>query len=67
MDVYLIGAKSVVDGETWNVDGKPFDSAQEAEEEAEARTVKSGIEHFVFKPVAYYTRDKITASRNRVY
>jgi len=67
MDVYLIGAKSVVDGETWNVDGKPFDSAQEAEEEAEARTVKSGIEHFVFKPVAYYTRDKITASRKGVY
>jgi hypothetical protein len=66
MDVYLIGTK-VVYGETWNVDGQPFDSASLAETAAEARTVKTGIEHFVFKPVAYYSRNEITASRNRVY
>ncbi|MBE3109355.1 MAG: hypothetical protein IMZ46_02405 [Acidobacteria bacterium] len=61
--VYLIGTK-VVDGDSWNVDGKPFSSKDDADNEAEARTVKSGIEHYVFKAVTYYTQDEITASRS---
>lgn len=61
--IYLIGAK-VVGGDSWSVDGKPFSSRDDADNEAEARTIKSGIEHYVFKAIAYYTQDAITASRS---
>jgi hypothetical protein len=61
--VYLIGTK-VAGGDSWNVDGKPFILKGDADNEAEARTIKSGIEHYVFRSVAYYTQDEITATRN---
>jgi hypothetical protein len=61
--VYLIGTK-IVGGDSWNVDGKPFGFKDEADSEAQARTIKSGIEHYIFKAVAYYTQDTITASRS---
>lgn len=61
--VYLIGVK-IVGGDSWNVDGKPFALKGDADNEAEARTIKSGLEHYVFKAVSYYTQDAITASRS---
>jgi hypothetical protein len=61
--VYLIGTK-VAGGDSWNVCGKPFSSKDDADNEAEARTIKSGIEHYVFKSVSYYTQAQITASRS---
>ncbi|MBE3130596.1 MAG: hypothetical protein IMZ54_07750 [Acidobacteria bacterium] len=61
-NVFLVGTKTP-SGDGWIIDQATFSCRAEAEKEAEARTVKGGLEHHVFKSVSYYTRDEITASK----
>jgi len=61
-NVYLIGTKTV-DGLGYIIDQKPFAIEKEAEAEAEVRTIKSGVEHYVFASVSYYIQDRITATK----
>jgi hypothetical protein len=61
-NVYLIGTKTT-DGTGFTIDRQPFVTEQDAETEAEARTIKSGADHFVFASATYFTQDRITATK----
>jgi hypothetical protein len=62
-NVYLVGTKTT-DGTGWIIDQKPFSSEKDAEAEAEARTIKSGVDHYVFASASYYVQDRVTATKN---
>jgi hypothetical protein len=62
-NVYLVGTKTI-DSTHWIIDQKPFSSEKDAETEAEARTIKSGVDHYVFAPASCYTQDRVTATKN---
>jgi hypothetical protein len=61
-NVYLIGTKTT-DGLGYTIDQKPFSTEKDAEAEAEARTIKSGLDHFVFVSASYFAQDPIKATK----
>jgi len=63
-EIYLVGWRKNPEDQ-WNF-GQQFQFRTEADQNAERDTCLTGIPHYVFKAISYFTRDEITSSKTTI-